>query len=1128
MRRIIILLAALPLLAVAQTFPSETTTLPAPTTVNVSDLAQYELANPPVLIARDFESDEDEKEPINKFHTVTTTDAENTVKFEYDFSANRAVSPAPTANFNGIDDNGASIPPDVNGAAGPNHFMVTLNTQYRIMSKTGTVTSTVTADAFWAGTGGTNPNTFDPKILYDSYNNRWVLVSCANGGLSSSALLVAVSQTNDPTGTWNRFLIDADAANINWFDYPSLGINKDWIVVSGNMFTNAANSYSGGKIWVLNKTNAYAGNTTGLTTINAGTSVFTLCPAITYDNALATVYLVQEYNSNSGGNAFLEVYTLTGATPTLASAGTCSTNLPYNWDGTTGAPQTGSANKIATNDSRIQSVVYRGGSLYIAHNIYMPLTSPTRNSVQWWKVNASTRAVQQAGRVDDATGTTHYCFPSIMANSAGDVMLAYSQFSGSTYASSAYSLRYAADPINTMNTSYVYKSGANTYYKTYGGTSNRWGDYSQVSLDPDGSTFWAVTEYARSTVNTWGTWVAKVVGTVSNPCATAPTGLTASSITNTSATVAWNTVTNAVSYNLQYKTSASSTWTTVNTTSTSYGLTGLTANTTYNYKVQAVCSSTSSAYSTASNFTTTAACATAPTGLTASSITSTSVTLGWTAASGATSYNIQYKLSSGSTWTTTTSATNSVNISGLTASSAYDYKVQAVCSASSSAYSSVANFTTLAVPCSSAPTGLTASSITSTGVTLGWTAASGATSYNIQYKTAAGSTWTTTTSATNSKVLTGLISNTTYNFKVQAVCSASSSAYSSIANFTTLAPSCSDVGESNNTLATASALALNTNLTALIASASDLDYYVFTTTAVQNLTITLSNLPADYDMKLYNSAGTQVGSSRNAGTTTEVMSYVNAPAGSYKVYVYGYSSAFNATSCYTLNATAAAASNCTNSNEPNESLAAAKAITPNIDIKGQIATTTDKDYYKVTLTSASSLIASIKTLPADYDLVVYNASGVQLGSSANVGTVNETVAIPNVAAGTYYFYISGYNGALSTSSCYTFKVAVANGSFSPVDNNEGMVEEIVKDDIQLVPNPASQKVTVFYTHNADEVVRLKLFDQTGREVRVYNVGLMNRENKFDLDLTDLSNGMYIVQMQGNNWVKSQKLVVVGQ
>lgn len=83
------------------------------------------------------------------------------------------------------------------------------------------------------------------------------------------------------------------------------------------------------------------------------------------------------------------------------------------------------------------------------------------------------------------------------------------------------------------------------------------------------------------------------------------------------------------------------------------------------------------------------------------------------------------------------------------------------------------------------PQGLTATAVSSTSATFNWTAVSGATGYRIRYKTAASSTWTSTTSGGNSRAISGLVAGTQYNFQVQTVCSADSSAYSAIASFTT-------------------------------------------------------------------------------------------------------------------------------------------------------------------------------------------------------------------------------------------------------------------------------------------------------------------------------------------------------
>lgn len=113
-------------------------------------------------------------------------------------------------------------------------------------------------------------------------------------------------------------------------------------------------------------------------------------------------------------------------------------------------------------------------------------------------------------------------------------------------------------------------------------------------------------------------------------------------------------------------------------------------------------------------------------------------------------------------------------------------------------------------------------------------------------------------------------------------------------------PTCTDNFESNNTRSTAAALPLNTDNTATISSSTDKDWFKFTTTAsAPKLKVTLTNLPADYDVRLYNSNGTQLAASQNAGTTSETITRNATNAATYYLQVYGYNKA-NSTSCYTL------------------------------------------------------------------------------------------------------------------------------------------------------------------------------------------------------------------------------------
>ena len=175
-----------------------------------------------------------------------------------------------------------------------------------------------------------------------------------------------------------------------------------------------------------------------------------------------------------------------------------------------------------------------------------------------------------------------------------------------------------------------------------------------------------------------------------------------------------------------------------------------------------------------------------PSGLSSTVITTTSATLNWTAVSGAVSYNIQYRQVGTITWSTNTSGTNSVAISGLTASTNYEFQVQSVCAGSvTSAYSASGTFTTSSLSCGT-PSGLSSTAITATSAMLNWTAVSGAVSYNIQYRQVGTITWSTTTSATNSVSVSGLTAGTNYEFQVQTVCAGSTtSSYSTSGTFTT-------------------------------------------------------------------------------------------------------------------------------------------------------------------------------------------------------------------------------------------------------------------------------------------------------------------------------------------------------
>jgi hypothetical protein len=159
--------------------------------------------------------------------------------------------------------------------------------------------------------------------------------------------------------------------------------------------------------------------------------------------------------------------------------------------------------------------------------------------------------------------------------------------------------------------------------------------------------------------------------------------------------------------------------------------------------------------------------------------------------------------------------------------------------------------------------------------------------------------------------LVGLSVNTTYHVRAFAV-NAAGVGYGSTSSFTTsgtTVPSCASAYDTpwNNDYQGTSyfpgpmSIPFNTDVNGRIETSNDRDYYKFTVTTGGTISMTLTNLPANYNLNLVNSLGNSIATSTQTGTISET---INATVTSNTVYyalVYGpdiYT--FNANSCYTL------------------------------------------------------------------------------------------------------------------------------------------------------------------------------------------------------------------------------------
>jgi len=82
---------------------------------------------------------------------------------------------------------------------------------------------------------------FDPKVVFDPEANRFVMFCLSGSSSATNSILVAFSQSPDPTGDWNLYVIDGTPFNDNtWTDYPMLALTKDEIFLTGNLVIDGA------------------------------------------------------------------------------------------------------------------------------------------------------------------------------------------------------------------------------------------------------------------------------------------------------------------------------------------------------------------------------------------------------------------------------------------------------------------------------------------------------------------------------------------------------------------------------------------------------------------------------------------------------------------------------------------------------------------------------------------------------------------------------------------------------------------------------------------------------------------------------------------------------------------------
>ncbi len=422
------------------------------------------------------------------------------------------VSTTPGFNFDGITDaqGGGFVPPDTNAAVGDTQVVETVNVAYAVWDKaTGTQTmAPKSIQTLYTNLGGecATGNLSDPTVKYDIAAARWIITMIAfNNSFSVNDACVAVSTTDDATGTFNLYAFSYGKVLP---DYPKLGVWPDAYYLTTDSFPSGG-AFTGAESCALDRAQMLAGTTATAVCFQRKTTDYAMLPA-DQDGATAPPAGAPNYEMDLATTTSLNLYqfhvdfvttsnsTFTGPTKVTVAAYTdaCAST------GVCIKQPTGGESLDALGDRLMYRLAYRNfgsyESMVVDHSIKASGTGKAPSAVRWYEVRSpgSSPVVFQSGTVGGGTSSVSNWMGSIAEDKNGDIALGYSS-SGTTLDPSIYYVgRVPTDGVGKMESAALVVKGAGVQKSS----SNRWGDYSSMAIDPiDDCTFWYAQEYYKTT-----------------------------------------------------------------------------------------------------------------------------------------------------------------------------------------------------------------------------------------------------------------------------------------------------------------------------------------------------------------------------------------------------------------------------------------------------------------------------------------------------------------------------------------------------------------------------------------------------------------------------------------------------
>jgi hypothetical protein len=401
---------------------------------------------------------------------------------------------------------GADVtPPDTTGAIGPEDYVEFVNQEVAAYDRTSLaiVGSPVALSTFTGGVA-----VCDPQIKYDPHTSRWFYAAIrCDGTKTKNTLYLGFSKTSDPTDFstsvghgWCGY--SYNTGNV-LEDYPKLGLDPLHIMIGSNSFNAETGAFATAHILSLPKPSSgkietcpaapvlttFGSKAAPLRTSVENHIAFTPEPATVADES-PSGFIVAADEAGVGNGKNIMMWQLAGSAtaPELKALGApavLSFTLPPN------VPQPGSTDRLDSLDSRLTQAVaaadpYAGGTeaVWTQHTV----AGGAGTVVRWYELVPSTLTVRQTGTISD---TSNFVFNGAIAPTlSGGAVVNYDTGSSEALVQVMAQSRAGSDPLGTTNTPISLASSAATDSDfscpsvERKAASCRWGDYAGASVDP--------------------------------------------------------------------------------------------------------------------------------------------------------------------------------------------------------------------------------------------------------------------------------------------------------------------------------------------------------------------------------------------------------------------------------------------------------------------------------------------------------------------------------------------------------------------------------------------------------------------------------------------------------------------